>query len=549
MNAPVAEGFLEIPLVAIAPSDTPSQKRRRARYMPEALTSLAASIKTVGVMQPVVVRKLTAMRDLASYELIAGERRWRAADMAGLAHVPAIVRDVADADLLAFQLVENLQRETISALEEAEAYRDFMQDKGMKADEVGDLVGVSRAQVYNRLKLLKLQPAVLDALESRRIDHTHALRIARVPAAKLQRKALERAVQTDHRGQQISDRELGEWIREHLMVRLDGAPFELHDATLETRKPGQFSCQDSALRNLPPCVVCDNCSKQDQDFDFEVQAAYGDEAVVCMDKPCFETKVVLFYERQVDKLRAEGRTIIDGAAAKEAKPHNFLGAPLKGYVELSDANRKALGKAGLAAAQILVDPHTGKPIEVISLEDADRITTEKGGKKPTAGGADQWPFSGAPGSGDAAGSGERTAMQEEQEKQRQREAVEKMFRRKLLDGVHERFKGPLKRDDLKAIADRWLEEQDSMGLPLYDWYYEGRIDTAKMNERELTRLLLELALWSTVEYPGDSPTALIALAKRLKIDPAKARKQAKAELGGEPEPEPKQQRKKKAKKK
>lgn len=341
MNAPVAEirlaeGALELlPLSAIAPSETAAQARRRKRYTPAALDELAASIRAVGVMQPVVVRKLTALRGLAAYELVAGERRWLASEKAGVAHVPAIVReDITDADLVALQYIENKQRETIDPLQEAETFRDLMEGaEGKSAEDLAELLGVSRAHVYNRRKLLNLQPVVLDALEAGRIDHTKALRISRTPAAKLQRKALEKALETDHRGNQVSDRELGEWMRDRLMVRLDRAPFDLDDPNMLSKKPGMFACQKSALHNLPPCTACENCSKSDPDFDAEIQAAHGDGAIVCADKPCHDAKVQYFFFRKLERARAEGRTIIEGDEARAIKPWPLAGE-LRGYIDL-----------------------------------------------------------------------------------------------------------------------------------------------------------------------------------------------------------------------
>lgn len=395
MNAPVAEirlaeGALELlPLSAIAPSETAAQARRRKRYTPAALDELAASIRAVGVMQPVVVRKLTALRGLAAYELVAGERRWLASEKAGVAHVPAIVReDITDADLVALQYIENKQRETIDPLQEAETFRDLMEGaEGKSAEDLAELLGVSRAHVYNRRKLLNLQPVVLDALEAGRIDHTKALRISRTPAAKLQRKALEKALETDHRGNQVSDRELGEWMRDRLMVRLDRAPFDLDDPNMLSKKPGMFACQKSALHNLPPCTACENCSKSDPDFDAEIQAAHGDGAIVCADKPCHDAKVQYFFFRKLERARAEGRTIIEGDEARAIKPWPLAGE-LRGYIDLDAQAYGAQPPAhltddeadawqpptyrellkdhpALGSAAILIDPHNDQPRDVL----------------------------------------------------------------------------------------------------------------------------------------------------------------------------------------
>src|SRR5688572_24511995 len=125
MNAPTAAADLAepkvelIPLASIAPSETHVQQLRRKRYNMESLADLRMSIAKHGVQQPVVIRPLKAMRGLAKYELVFGERRWRAAGQANLAHIPASLQDLDDAEVLELQLVENLQREDLHPLEEA----------------------------------------------------------------------------------------------------------------------------------------------------------------------------------------------------------------------------------------------------------------------------------------------------------------------------------------------------------------------------------------------------------------------------------------------
>jgi ParB/RepB/Spo0J family partition protein len=140
-----------IPCAAIAPSETRIQQLRRKRYDMESLKDLAASIGKLGVQQPGVVRKLPAMRGLAAYELVAGERRWRASRLADAHHFPAIIRELTDAEVLEIQLVENIQRETLHELEEAVGYEELMKTAKVSAEQVADKVGKSRSWVYSRL--------------------------------------------------------------------------------------------------------------------------------------------------------------------------------------------------------------------------------------------------------------------------------------------------------------------------------------------------------------------------------------------------------------
>lgn len=161
-------GFATIALDSI--EGNPQQPRKR--FDEESLASLAASMREVGVLQPVVVRRLPGG---AGYELVAGERRCRAARLAGLEEIPAIVRsDVDEMHSLTEALIENVQREDLSPLEEAAAYRQLIDDFELTHDEVAGAVGKSRSAVTNTLRLLQLPAAVQGLLERGEITAGHA---------------------------------------------------------------------------------------------------------------------------------------------------------------------------------------------------------------------------------------------------------------------------------------------------------------------------------------------------------------------------------------
>jgi hypothetical protein len=160
MNAPTrTEHLVEpkvelIPVASIAPSETHIQQLRRKRYDIEALarTSPPASPSSA-CSSRASCASCPALRGLAAYELVCGERRWRASRQANVAHFPAIVRELGDAEVLEIQLVENLQRESLHPLEEAAGYEELMKVGKITADQVGDRVGLSRSWVYSRLNL------------------------------------------------------------------------------------------------------------------------------------------------------------------------------------------------------------------------------------------------------------------------------------------------------------------------------------------------------------------------------------------------------------
>ncbi len=145
----------------------------RREIAPESLSELAESIKKHGVMQPIVVRRLGEQADVP-FEIIAGERRWRAAKLAGLTHVPAIVRDIPDQLAIALALIENIQREDLNPMEQAIALQRFHDEFGMSHQEIAETVGKARTTVSNLLRLIGLHEDVKTMLDHGDIDMGHA---------------------------------------------------------------------------------------------------------------------------------------------------------------------------------------------------------------------------------------------------------------------------------------------------------------------------------------------------------------------------------------
>ena len=165
LAGPEIPGVREVPVDAIAAN--PRQPRKR--FDQEGIDSLTASIREQGVISPLILR-----RGRDGYELVAGERRLRAARLAGLKTVPAIVREVADAQALELALVENLQREDLNAVEAAEAYRRLVEDFGQSQDGVARRVGKDRSTVSNALRLLRLPRKILDDIVAGVLAEGHA---------------------------------------------------------------------------------------------------------------------------------------------------------------------------------------------------------------------------------------------------------------------------------------------------------------------------------------------------------------------------------------
>lgn len=159
-------GLLEVPVNAVAPNP----KQPRTHWDEEEIQALAASIREVGILQPIVVRRAGD----EGYELVAGERRLRAAKVAGLATVPVVLRDTDDADLLREALIENIHRQDLGPIELAEAFRQLLEDLGLKQEELADRVGVSRSHIANTIRLLQLPLDTQQLLSDAKIQAGHA---------------------------------------------------------------------------------------------------------------------------------------------------------------------------------------------------------------------------------------------------------------------------------------------------------------------------------------------------------------------------------------
>jgi ParB family chromosome partitioning protein len=178
--------FEEIPIGSI----TPNPRQPRRSFDEESLDELAASIREVGLLQPVVVRRVMP----GHYELIVGERRWRACETAGLQHVPAIVRETPDTDMLRDALIENLHRQQLDPLEEAAAYQQLLDDFGATHEELARKIGRSRPHITNTLRLLNLPPAVQKRVAAGVLSAGHARALLSLTDAQAQERLAHRIV-------------------------------------------------------------------------------------------------------------------------------------------------------------------------------------------------------------------------------------------------------------------------------------------------------------------------------------------------------------------
>ena len=167
----------------------PGKYQPRIDMRSETLDELANSIKAQGVVQPIVIRPVSA--GASRYEIVAGERRWRAAQIAGLTEIPAVVRDIDDSAAIAMALIENIQREDLNPLEEARALERLVEEFDLTHQEAADAVGRSRASVSNLLRLLELEPDVAALVEKRELEMGHARALLALSGAGQLRAAQE----------------------------------------------------------------------------------------------------------------------------------------------------------------------------------------------------------------------------------------------------------------------------------------------------------------------------------------------------------------------
>ncbi len=362
MTSPTTGEQRIIPLANLQPS--PFNPRKT--FDQAKLDELTESIRTHGVLQPILVRPNGAPDQ---FEIVAGERRYRAATAASLETIPATIRELTDAQALELQVIENLQRDDLHELEEAEGYERLMQCRHAdgatySAEEIAAKVGKSKAYIYARLKLTELCEAGREALRKGDIPASTALLIARIPVVALQEKCLGEILDGEYGDDPMSYRDAKEHIEQRYMLRLKEAPFKADDEDL-----------------VPAAGACTACPKRTGNHP-ELFADIA-SADVCTDPDCFEAKRAAAIEIKRAKAKDSGKPVITGAKAKKLWKWEYSNPT--GYVKLDDRCpgdpkgrhwRAVLGKA--AADHTLIE-HPSKPgnfAAVMAIEQIDKKLLE-----------------------------------------------------------------------------------------------------------------------------------------------------------------------------
>jgi ParB/RepB/Spo0J family partition protein len=497
-----------LPLAKLKLSATSAQSERRAHFDPAGIAELAESIKAVGMLAPIVARPWHTAAGLnhlvtdPDYEVVAGERRLLAAKKAGLTSVPVSVRELTDEQVLEVQLVENLQREDLHELAEAEGY-EALQKLGHSVEEMAGKVGKSKATLYARMKLLALCKDARKAFYDGTLTASVALLVARIPDHSSQREALEQLRYDSDDGESISYREAVEYIHREFTFRLDQAGFPTTDATL-----------------LPAAGACSACPKRTGNQpELFADIKRGD---VCTDPVCFRQKREAIGARKLAEAKASGQRIIEGKQAASITKYGTHSLQ-DGFVKL-DATcyddpknrtyRQLLGKQ--ATPTLLVDPKYGV-IEV--AEKKDLAPALKGIRERSL-------------NPDAA--------------REKRAKLERSFRQQLYTTIRPKLPEKLGRTELEHVAlvffKRLENEVQKQVLKLWNWelattkrdgYTHTSADVTgeqrvpKLNDAALARFMLDCSYAQELRvftWSDGKPELLLAAAKRLKIDPEKIRK-------------------------
>lgn len=297
--------FQHLPIHQVHPSKTNPRKR----FTEEQLQELADNIKQHGIMQPILVRPIDkrgrpafAGDEIDHYEIVAGERRWRASKQAGLDGVPVIVRELADLEAMRLQVFENLHRADLHPIEEAEGFQRLLEKSqdliGLSVDELAVQVGKSRSHIYASQKLLALCEQAREAFFDGKFHKETAVLIGRIPGKKLQMMAVASVTSSDG---PMSYRAAARIIQDRYTLHLDKAVFDIKDAGLVESAGDCGSCHKRS----------GNCSEICQDIN---------SPDVCTDPDCFAEKRAA----HVARLEEQGKRVITGKQADEIAPHNGL---------------------------------------------------------------------------------------------------------------------------------------------------------------------------------------------------------------------------------
>lgn len=515
MNAPETHVQHSQPMIALA-SIIVSKTNPRKTFDPAKLEELTDSVKLKGVLQPILVRPAPK----GGFEIVAGERRFKAAKAAGLVEIPVTVRVLTDAEALELQVIENNQREDLHPLEEAEGFEALMKCEHpdgtpYTVNDIATKVGKSKAYVYQKLKLCACSKDVRKAFYDGKIDFSKALLLARIHGDDLQRQALNEITEETPYYGQMTFRRAQQHVQARYMLALDKAPFSTTDEKL-----------------VPKAGACTTCPKRTGNApELFADVKSGD---VCTDPECFQSKRIAVVSIKKASAIAGGQTVISGKAAKQVMPHEH--GISSGYVTATaicydDPKQRTYAEIiGPATKPIILEnPHRdAELLDIYRVEDIKPILKEKGAIRPSR-------RSDTRSSTKKKATSATAAPKVDQEE---------LFRKRLFLELCAKMPTALGKEDLAAIAldlvefsDNEVETVAEALLPTKDgknrerWQCGSAIAKAvpQLDLAGLSRLVMALFYAKEVEYCHGKPERMLDAAKRWKVDPAKVRKALDAE--------------------
>jgi ParB family chromosome partitioning protein len=497
------EQILLIPLEQIQPSEG---NRRIGGFDPAKLQQLADSIRAVGVQQPAVVRHGAASN--GNYELVTGERRWRAARMAGLETLPCVVRELDDVTVLKIQTIENLQREDIHPLDEADGYARLIERAGYDVDHLAQEVGRSASYVYQRLKLRDLIPSARKLLVDGVIQAGHAILIARLQPPEQNELLSWLRERSRWNDRDVSVRELDEHIHRTILLDLAKAPFKREDADLV---PEAGACATCAKRTgSQPALFADVCNGK-RDY--------------CTDPGCFQGKLSALVIRRRQELAEQPHLEVSTSWSSSYNEEQRLA---KESVKIRN-DWEECKRTDKGAVRCLV----------VHGEDRGRLTWGRERQK---------------------GRGERYEPTEEEKRVREKEARERKvraaIRQALWDAVTRRLEGFCREDlpteILRMVAQHlwertwdnsralycrtmgWEKPKKKQGEYSHGWQEIGREQIGMMTKAELRKFLVTCSVIDAMDASGYRselmPKELEQLGGLLKLDVKALEASAKQEV-------------------
>ncbi len=513
---------------ALYPRDDviPSKTNPRKRFDQEALQELAGSLRKHGILQPILCREHPT--EAGKLELIAGERRWRAAGIAKLTHIPVRIIAVDDLEMLELQVIENLQRQDLHPIEEAESYEALLAANKDNADygvnEMAVRLKKSRAYIYARLKLCDLEPEARTAFYEDKLTASVALLVARIPVRELQLKALHE-VTTGETEQYYSDdegpmsaRRAAEHIQENYMLELKRAVFPIAQADL--------------VATAGACTSCTKRTGAQPELFSDVESAD-----VCTDPTCFDQKKKAHIAKLAEAAEQTGQKVIRGETAEKIFPHEHSSP--RGYIKPDSTPWQHLTE-GKTYAEILGDemppavmienPHSGELISMVPEKEVFKALANKGIKTS------------------------QEQHRERVKKEEDKNKLERDSRRMTLESIHavvsERISAgeTLQHEDLLMIAQAsmarlWSDHRPTV-CRLWGWdhkkHEEVRAGVDGLSAGQLALLLMEIAIapeLAVSAYSTNESTYLVATAERYGVDPNAAKKALRAEAREKAKPQ------------